>query len=408
MATDNVIRQNIPNDPLNPVGHLNSGYEDEPSEFSIPPCLIEDVDFALHRLFDKTIGFNVHTINGIKGAHQINKPFVIFATGERFALVKRLRPPRDRNKALILPAISIRRTTIEQTSEDLTGRGINQFTGNLTIKRKLDSSDRDYQNLINKLGFKHIQTVLTGLPETTRTTGEFRNEVETIEGGLLEPHLSNNNIYEIISIPQPQFFTATYEVTFWTNYVQHMLYLIQTYMSSFLPQIRGHKLETDKGYWFIAYTEDIFQSGENFDEFAGEERIVRYTFNIKVKGYLLAPQYPTNKVPIRRWFSCPNIVFDMISVPNEIVPKNILERPPIKDSTKPDPFTLTDFNEDPDISQTSTSLGKYAVKKVIIDPITKKRRIKYVRILERNFQKGETSFAASDVETLEQFILSQK
>lgn len=403
---ENKTRQNIEQDPLNPVDHLNTGYEDEVSDLSIPPCLIEDMDFALHRLFDKTIGFNIHTVNAIKGPQQVNKPFVIFATGERFALVKRLKPPRDKNKVLILPAITIRRTSIEQTADDITGRGQNQFTGNITIKRKLDPSDRDYQNLVNKLGFKHLQNTLSGLPQTRRETGDYKDDIEIIEGGLLEPRLGNN-IYEIISIPQPQFFTSTYEITFWTNYVQHMLYMIQTYMSSFLPQTRGHKLETDKGYWFISYTEDTFQSGENFDEFTGEERMVRYTFNVKVKGYLLVPQYPTNKVPIRRWISCPNIVFETITAPDQVLSKDVFDRPPLKD-TPNDPFTLTDIDRDTVSSQTPTSLQKFVVKKTVINPINGKKKIKYVSIVENNQKKGETSFNASDIDTVDEFILSKK
>ena len=141
MAVDpkeNVTRQNIPQDPRNPKDHLDSGYESQPSlDFTIPPVGIEDIDFALHRLFDKTIGFNTFMVSAAKGPQNIKKPYVIFATGERFALAKKLKPPRDKNKVLILPAISIRRTAIEQAPDDITGRGMNQYTGVITIKRKL-------------------------------------------------------------------------------------------------------------------------------------------------------------------------------------------------------------------------------------------------------------------------------
>lgn len=404
---ENVTRQNIPQDPRNPKDHLDSGYENQPSlDFTIPPVGIEDIDIAIHRLFDKTIGFNTFIMSANKGPQNIKKPYVIFATGERFALAKRLKPPRDKNKVLILPAISIRRTSIEQTSEDLTGRGMNQHTGVITIKRKLSPEDRDYQNLINKQGLKHLQNVLSGLPTSTRPTGADANIIEVVQGGLLENRLSANNIYEIITIPQPQFFTAKYEVVFWTNYTQHMTYLIQTYMTSFLPQFRGHKLETDKGYWFLAYTEDAFSNGENIDQFEGEERLIKYTFNINVKGYLLVAQAPTNAVPVRRWISAPNIVFD-VSVAGDIQPKNHLERPPIKD-TPHDGFTLTDIEIDPVTKQTPTVQQKFVVNKTLIDVSTGKKRKKYVSILDTNQKKGETAFAASDIETLEEYLISSK
>jgi hypothetical protein len=103
-------------------------------------------------LFDKQIGFRNTVIpDGENGPLNINKPYVIFATGERFALVKKLKPPRDKSKQLMLPAISIRRRSITQTPEDITGRGMNQFTGDIVIKRRLAAQDRDFQNLLNKL-----------------------------------------------------------------------------------------------------------------------------------------------------------------------------------------------------------------------------------------------------------------
>lgn len=404
---ENVTRQNIPQDPRNPKDHLDSGYENSPSlDFTIPPVGIEDIDIAIHRLFDKTIGFNTFIMSANKGPQNIKKPYVIFATGERFALAKKLKPPRDKNKVLILPAISIRRTSIEQTPDDIYTRGMNARTGVLTIKRKLSTEDRDYQNLVNKQGLKHLQNVLSGLPTSSRPTGDDANTLEVIQGGLLENRISANNIYEIITIPQPQFFTAKYEVVFWTNYTQHMTYLIQTYMTSFLPQFRGHKLETDKGYWFLAYTEDQFNNGENIDQFEGEERLIKYTFNITVKGYLLAAQAPTNAVPVRRWISAPNIVFD-VAIAGDVQPKAHLERPPQKDTTH-DGFTLTDININPEAAQTPTTQQRFAVNKTIIDVNTGKKRHKYVSILDANQKKGETVFAASDIETLEEYLITTK
>jgi hypothetical protein len=402
---ENVTRQNIPNDPRNPVDHLDAGYENSPSlDFTIPPVGIEDIDIAIHRLFDQTIGFNIFMVNSTRGPQQVKKPYVIFATGERFAVAKRLKPPRDKNKVLILPAISIRRTSIEQSPEDINGRGMNQHTGTITIKRKLAPEDRDYQNLVNKDGIKNM---LSNMPQTRRETGENKNSIEVKQGGLLQSNLNNNNIYEIITVPQPQFFTAKYEIVFWTNYTQHMTYLIQTYMASFLPQFRGHKLETDKGYWFISQTEDSFANGENIDQFEGEERLIKYTFTVNVKGYLLAPQAPTGLVPVRRWISCPNVVFETYTMSGDIQTKDVFERPPIKDSPK-DGFTLSDINIATEVKQTPTSQDNYLVNKTMVDPMTGKKTKKYVKILESNQKKGETVYSVSDVKVLEEYIFTNK
>ena len=400
--SENTTRFNIPRDPRNPQDHVDSGYEGDSTSdsFTIPPCGIEDADMALFRLFDRDIGFTVRLVEAATKQIQIKKPFVIFATGERFALAKRLRPPRDHNNVLMLPAISIRRTSIDQTSDDITGRGINQFSGPLAIKRRLEEGDRDYQNLVNRLGFKHLSPVST----TRRDTGADSGDLSVQQGGLLETRVSNNNMWEIITIPQPQFFTASYEVVFWTSFAQHMNYMIETFISSFLPNDRIHKLVTDKGYWFLARTDDIFSNQENIDDFTEDERILRYTFNVTVKGYVLASQHPTNAVPVRRWVSSPNISFDVRTYSSEVVEKKHMERPPQSDPKSTNSFTLTDIDRDPISKQTSTTDERYLVRKNVIDSRTGNKRTRYVSILESNEKKGETVYRASDIKTLEQFI----
>lgn len=394
--TVNETRQTIVRDPTNPESHLGSGYEgdDTSDEISIPACGIEESDIALFNLFDKSIGFSIKNISSENKNIAIKKPFVIFATGERFALAKRLRPPRDKNSTLMLPAISIRRTSITQSDSDITGRGINQFTGTLTIKRQLAKEDRDYQNFINKSALKHM----TELPTTSRTTGEEGKDVDVYNGGLLAPKLGNN-IWEFITIPQPQYFTATYEVIFWTNYAQHMNYLIETYISSFLPQVRGHKLGTEKGYWFMAYTEDNFGSQENFDDFTEDHRILRYSFNVSVKGFILATNHETNMVPCRRWISSPNVTFE--SLPTD----DIHTKKHIQQVTKnQDKFILSDLEANPTSAQNTTTNQKYTTTKQVWDPKTKRYVLKTVSILGSNQKKGETVFYAEDQNMLKDFI----
>lgn len=396
--TNNKTRQTIQRDPADPVDHLNTGYEGSPSEsFYIPPCGIEDVDVSLFNLFEKDIGFRDRSFYSADKPVSIQKPLVIFATGEKFALAKRLNPPRDKqNKKLLLPAISIRRTSLTQTDDDITGRGINQFTGTLTIKRRLDEQDKDYQNLINKLALKNMN-----LPGSSRTSGSLNNDIDISNGALLTSDIGNN-IIEVITIPQPQFFTATYEVVFWTNYAQHMNYLIETYISSFLPQVRAHKLTTNKGYWFMAYTDDTLTSQENFDDFAEEERIVKYTFGITVKGYILTPDYETNLVPIRRYISSPIITFDSFQGDDPMPGSRLNEQ---AFQTK-DKFILSDIDQDPKTKQKPTTNKKYVYNKTITNSKTGKTVKKFVTALDSGQKKGETVYYASDKGALEDYIKS--
>ncbi len=394
-------RQTIVRDERNPVDHLNSGYEGNniPEDFNIPSCGLEDIDMAVHRLFSEEIGFQTRTIEGATSKISFKKPFVLFATGERFALAKRLRPTKDKSGALILPSISIRRTSTQQTSEDITGRGMNQSTGEMVIKRKLDRSDRDYQNFINKLALENMN-----LPSTTKDTGEYgpRNHAGTQQGALLDPHLGNDNVWEIITIPQPQFWTQTYEITFWTNYTEHMNYMVETLFSSFLPQGKMFKLTTDKGYWFIGHVDDQLQSGENFDDFTEKDRLVRYSFTMNVKSFLLAVNGPGNKVPVRRYLSAPTVSFNLIETQDQVYDEK-QEFSGVQKSN----FILTDIDSSSATAQEKTTLQKVLVNKEVMNPKTGKMEIKKVRILESNQKSGETVYYAN-VESLEDFIILLK
>lgn len=399
---NNIIRQTISQDPINPKDHLDSGYEESPSlDFTIPSCGIRDVDEAMFRLFDKDIGFIVDRLASSNKERNPRKPFVIFAAGERFAMAKKLKPPRSKQGNLILPAIAIRKVGMTQNYDDMISRGINQTTGNLVIKRKLSSEfDRDYQGLINKLAMQNMISP----PSSTRQVGEFGPDryKGTLEGGILEPHLGNN-VWEIITIPQPQFYTMSYEVTFWTDKMINMNEMIEKVMSSYLPQDKTFKLVTPKGYWFVAYVKEM-SAENNFDDFSEEERTIRYTFNMDVKAFLLAPQGDTDKVPVRRWISSPNIVFDVHSYNSSITTKEKAEA--LEKQNSGDLFTLTDLNVDPKEVQNPTTLEKLRSRKIYMNPDGSKHG-KYVKIIETNEKQGETIYRASDIKTLEKYILNQ-
>jgi hypothetical protein len=394
----NNTRFNIERDPRNPEDHLTSGYEGASSStYTIPSCEIEDVDVALHNLFDRQIGFKSTVIpDGENGPLNINKPYVIFATGERFALVKKLRPPRDKSKQLMLPAISIRRKSITQSPDDLTSRGMNQFTGDIVIRRKLASEDRDYQNLLNKLALDDLNP---GGPTSTRIQGTYgpNQDVGVSQGSLLDPKLGNN-IWEIISIPQPQFYTATYEVTFWTTHTIHMNYLIMTLLAAQLPQGKMFRLNTPKGYWFIATIADEVSSIDNLDDFKEEKRVIRYTFQITVKAFLLASNGPGVPVPIRRILSATDISFQLKETAGSVQTPQGPKRP--NDTG----FTLTDIETDPLTSQTLTTDQRVLVQKTIYNPSTGKTESRYAKVLETNQKQGETVYFASGFQTLDEFI----
>lgn len=295
------------------VAGLPSGYQAKPvDDISIPSVGIEDVDKALFSLFNDEIPLIV----GGNGQESKRAP-VVFYAGEKWALNKRMRALKDRNGALILPLITAVRTSITQDpAQDITGRGINQQTGELVIHRRLDKSDRAYQGLINRLLLKHQSNLAVGQGDgdsgqltTLRTIGDLADDPTVTQGGLL---LSDrqNNVIETIVVPAPQFFTAQYDVTLWAQYTVHMNQMIEALLSSFLPQGNCWLLNTPKGYWFLASVDaNTFNAELNADDYSTEERLIRYKFVVKVPGYVLGSSVPGSPVPIRRYVSSPSISF---------------------------------------------------------------------------------------------------
>lgn len=288
-----------------------------PTNLSIPPVGIEDVDTSLFKLFNDVLKLAVKTKEGIKSVP------VIFASGEKWAMLKRGRALRDKAGSLILPLITLGRTNIQQNpSDDQAGRGINQQTGELVIKRRLADDDRNYQNIINKTLMTNQENVavdpddltLSNQITTERLQGDTYNDSAVISGGLLAGN-NRNNVWEFITIPSPQFFTAIYDVTIWTSYTSQMNEILEGLISSFLPQGNAWRLETEKGYWFIATVDgNLYSPENNFDDMSGTERIIKYKFTVKVPGYILASRVPGANVPLRRTISNPDISFNLTTV----------------------------------------------------------------------------------------------
>lgn len=312
-----------------PNSGMRSGYNNPNTvnDLSIPSCGLEDVDKAIFDLMNKQIPFTVMSND------ELQKVNVIFAAGEKWAVIKKKKQIRDRQGRLILPLITIGRTSIEQDpTKDITGRGINQQTGEMIICRRLASDDRNYQNLLNRLYIKNqtnIAQLVSDSLSTTRTIGDMFSDVDVAKGGLLKSNRSKN-IWETITAPTPQFYTAHYEVIIWTQYTTHMNEIIELFMSSQLPQGNAFKISNpdNSGYWFIATVENNEYTPENnFDDMFEQDRIIKHKFNISVPAYIFASKVPGAPVPIRRYLSCTEIEFGVDVNVNEINVNNTIKDP---------------------------------------------------------------------------------
>ena len=310
-----------------------------PDDFDIPSCTLEDVDRAVFDLFNDQLPFTYESKKATKRAP------VIFASGERFAVLRRKEPLRDKSGALILPLVSIMRTGITQSPS--MGAGTAQNVP-MVIKKRLSKEDSVYQRLLNKENLKNSDDLPSaGSFEDSETkkiakpgkVASRRDSSRRSREGFLDADLGKN-IFEVIEMPPPKYYTANYEVTFWTQYTLQMNDMITAMMSLYQSfSQRTFQLETDKGYWFVGYVSDDLSPGNNFDDFTDAERLVRYSFTVTVPAYIVNPVFPGSQKSLRRYYSAPEISFDAIISNGDI----FVESPSGPVSMNPDRHVLDDL-----------------------------------------------------------------
>ncbi len=274
-----------------------TGYEgDGNTDYVIPSCGLEDLDLAMFNLFDKEMPL-YYDLHG-----EIKKVPVIFATGERFALLRRKRPIVDRNGALILPLISITRSSIENVPSK--GIANNQMFPHVVTKR-ISEKDLEHRQRKNYEKLRNID-------------GE---DIEQEPDLSLKPRL-DRNIIETIEIPPVKYFGAIYEVSIWSSFTQQMNKLLETIMNSYtLNPGQQFYLESDKGYKFSAFVDGSISQDTNYAEFTDAERYVKYNMSLNATGYIIAPNILGGKTALRSFMSAPEVSFDVLTDYQDIEPQ---------------------------------------------------------------------------------------
>jgi hypothetical protein len=237
---------------------------------------IESVDKAITSWFDKTVDSRVLFPDG-----SYKKVPIVFSQGERSVIGRVKGSIRDENGVLILPVISVRRTGIDFDAS-MTALGVQ--TDRIQIAKRVDTKSRDLQNL----------------------------EGKKING------LSDPVVYDVFSIPFPDVRAGSYQIVVQTQYIEQMNGILQKIwreldiQHSFVaPLDNDGRHGTRQGQFTDAlpldfpYIVGIFQGtasdSGNFEEFTEEERIVRYTTELRVPMVLMTePEGEAPAVMTRR------------------------------------------------------------------------------------------------------------
>ena len=178
---------------------------------------------------------------------QVKVP-VMYGNEERWKSVRKRGLIRDKNGSLILPLIMLKRTSVEKSDQ---------------IPGYEHDIRRRYTEVVRKSGW-------------SKDNRYSRFQVQT----------GNLPVYENLVTSIPNFVNITYEFVLWTNFIEQMNPLIESFM------------EYDKTYWgdkstyrFIGSLDSISDSSEmNSDG----ERFIKSTFSVTLKSYLLPEE--TNSI----------------------------------------------------------------------------------------------------------------
>ena len=379
-----------------------------PDNFDFPSIGIEDVDRAVFELFDKKLNFQVTQ----KG--ESKKVPVVFAAGERFALTRRKNPIRDKNNALILPIISIMRADID-FSPDQNGKKTPiafREQSSYVIRKRLSPRDRKYQNVINKPGLTNQENVSSkrnfleddvspgNIAAEDTVTSRRSGATSFISKGskiTLEENLGKN-IFEIIEIPYPDFFSVTYDVIFWTQYLTQANQMMENLISNFEGQGEEITMKTETGYELVAFFKSTFSNSSNFDNYSDDERVIKHGITLTVPGYIINPKNSGMPNLIRSYTSAVEINFGY-EEPSTGVTTHM---PPETKEEKDKRIILNDLTSQAQ-KRDSNKRGETSARleNTIVNPFTGEETTGYSKVVSKNSRAGETVASSLIIKVIE-------
>jgi len=250
--------------------------KDQDLEFT--PSTIETVDYALYDYIDGKLDLHVTGKDGWE------KVPIIWASAERSFQIKNNPEYRDNEGTIILPAITIERTSVNKDLSRKGGFYGNQFPietqkekgGNIIIARRINQ----------------------------KKTSEFANadvnrRYEDRVGPKFARKATKKVVYEYISMPPIVYVVMNYELTLRTEYQQQMNELLQPFVTK--PGIINSFVAEREGHSYEAFIQASYDFSNNLSSMENDERKFETKVNIEVLGYLIGEDknQPTPTFSIR-------------------------------------------------------------------------------------------------------------
>jgi len=222
------------------------------------PSKIETIDAAMYNFLEQELDLSTTTNNGW------TKTPIIWSSAERMYQSKRDDRVRDNKGTLILPLITVERTSVIKSPSKKGSVWANilpvrdEKGGSIPVARRINQEK----------------------------TSNFANAHSQRKRGQINfPMNTGKVVYETISIPLPVYVTITYQITLRTEYQQQMNDLMVPFATT--PGGINYILIREGAHRYEGFIQENFEHVNNFNSFTSEERKLETKLNIEVLGYLV-------------------------------------------------------------------------------------------------------------------------
>ncbi len=249
-----------------PPEPISKNYPTGLKDLSFAPSTLETIDYSIFDYMNEEIDFSVTTNKGFE------KVPIIWVASERTHQIKNKKELRDDEGTVIMPLITIERTSVEKS---LQKRGA--YYGDQFIK-----NDEKGGALVIA---RRIQQKKTSEFNNAQQARKYPNSNSSASSKFVRRSDNKKVVYETISIPPIVYVDVTYKITLRTEYQQQMNELMQVFATR-PGTINQLMFERDK-HRYEAFIQQNFQQNNNISTMDNEERRFETNIDIKVLGYLV-------------------------------------------------------------------------------------------------------------------------
>jgi hypothetical protein len=231
---------------------------------------LETIDAAMLRFIDDELNLSVTTNEGFK------KVPVLWVTSERAYQIKHNKDLRDKEEMLVLPLITVNRSSINKTPNKKGTVYANLYPvpdakgGVVTIARQINQKKTaEFQNNLAARKYGPDKTVSSKMKNTNKRNMSIQKVV-----------------YETITIPIPTWISVTYEITLRSEYQQQVNEMLRPFITVPGNSPMPKRINYENHYYEVFISGD-FANGSNKTDLGMTRRNYENTVSIEVLGYLI-------------------------------------------------------------------------------------------------------------------------